>query len=218
MSSASCRPVFGCLPPVLIRPPPAMSATLPDTARRGLVLGKFLPYHTGHARLIRTARSQVDVVAVLVCSIARERHSHDPLRLGGESRPDCCVVPCAEEVPQTPTSSRNSGQSGRTSLLRRHAGDVNVVFTSKTMATSSLGDSAFGTSCGPCQEHLSGFRHGHPTIRSGTGTYIPPVVRPSYVHRVAILGTESTGKTTLAQQLADAFGTTWGARVRARVL
>lgn len=39
---------------------------------RGLVLGKFMPYHAGHAHLIRTARASVDELTVLVCSIARE--------------------------------------------------------------------------------------------------------------------------------------------------
>lgn len=39
--------------------------------------------------------------------------------------------------------------------------------------------------------------------------YIPPPVRPYFVRRVAILGAESTGKTTLARALADHFQTVW---------
>ena len=39
---------------------------------RGLVIGKFLPPHRGHAFLIETARRQVDHLVVLVCSLGRE--------------------------------------------------------------------------------------------------------------------------------------------------
>jgi NadR type nicotinamide-nucleotide adenylyltransferase len=39
--------------------------------------------------------------------------------------------------------------------------------------------------------------------------FIPRVVRPYFARRVAILGPESTGKTTLAAALADEFQTTW---------
>jgi HTH-type transcriptional repressor of NAD biosynthesis genes len=36
-------------------------------ASRGLVIGKFYPPHAGHHLLIRTARSQVDHLTVLIC-------------------------------------------------------------------------------------------------------------------------------------------------------
>jgi NadR type nicotinamide-nucleotide adenylyltransferase len=39
--------------------------------------------------------------------------------------------------------------------------------------------------------------------------FIPPPVRPYFVRRVALVGAESTGKTTLAQALAAHFGTVW---------
>jgi len=39
--------------------------------------------------------------------------------------------------------------------------------------------------------------------------YIPRPVRPDFVRRVALLGPESMGKTTLAQRLARHFSTTW---------
>lgn len=39
--------------------------------------------------------------------------------------------------------------------------------------------------------------------------HIPPVVRPHFVTRVVVTGSESTGKTTLAQQLAEHFQTLW---------
>jgi hypothetical protein len=49
-------------------------------------------------------------------------------------------------------------------------------------------------------------------IRSAPLKYIgflEPCVRAYFVHRVVLIGAESTGKTTLAQQLAERFDTTW---------
>lgn len=178
--------------------------------RCGLVLGKFLPYHAGHAHLIRTARAQVDVLTVLVCSIAREPIP-GAIRFAwvAESHPDCRVVHVAEEVPQTPEEDPEFWPIWM-DLVRRHAGAIDVVFSSE-----EYGDE-LARRLGARHVCVDRGRNAYPVsgtaIRAdplGHWDYIPPVVRPSYVHRVAILGTESTGKTTLAQQLAEAFGTTW---------
>jgi HTH-type transcriptional repressor of NAD biosynthesis genes len=39
--------------------------------------------------------------------------------------------------------------------------------------------------------------------------YIPEIVRPYFVKKICIYGPESTGKTTLAKQLAEYYGTEW---------
>ena len=183
---------------------------LPQATRRGLVLGKFLPYHAGHAHLIHTARSQVDLLTVLVCSIAREPIP-GTTRFGwvAESHPDCRVVHVVEEVPQAPDEHPEFWPIW-TDLVRRHAGAVDVVFTSE-----DYGDE-LARRLGARHVCVDRTRTAYPVSGSAIRNdplrywdYIPPVVRPSYVHRVAILGTESTGKTTLAQQLAEAFDTTW---------
>ena len=178
--------------------------------RRGLVLGKFLPYHAGHAHLIRTARSHVDELTVLVCSIAREEiPGATRVAWVAESHPDCRVVHVAEEVPQTPEEHPEFWPIW-TDLVRRHAGAIDTVFTSE-----DYGDE-LARRLGARHVCVDLARNTYPV--SGTAIrrdplrhweFIPPAVRPAYVHRVAILGTESTGKTTLAQQLAAAFDTTW---------
>jgi len=177
---------------------------------RGLVLGKFLPYHAGHAHLIRTARSQVDELTVLVCSIAREPiPGATRFAWVAESHPDCRVVHVAEDVPQTPDEHPEFWPIW-TDLVRHHAGEIDVVFTSE-----DYGDE-LARRLGARHVSVDRARTAYPICGTAIRDdplrhweYIPPVVRPSYVHRVALLGTESTGKTTLAQQLAQAFGTTW---------
>jgi len=177
---------------------------------RGLVLGKFLPYHAGHAHLIQTARAQVDDLVVLVSS--REA---DPIpgparfRWVSESHPDCRVVLVTENLPQTPEDHPEFWPIW-TDMIHRYARRVDVVFTSD----------ACGDQLAKCLDarHVSvdpgrlKFPVSGAAIRNdpmANWEYIPPVVRPAYVHRIALLGAESTGKTTLAIRLSTVFNTTW---------
>jgi len=69
----------------------------------GLLLGKFLPLHRGHMHLIETAKSRMDHLTVLVCTLEREP-------IPGELRyqwlrelfPDVNVQHFAEDLPQYP--------------------------------------------------------------------------------------------------------------------
>lgn len=176
----------------------------------GLVLGKFLPYHEGHAHLIRTARAQVDRLTVLVCSIARE-----PIPGGLRyqwvrvSHPDCRVVHVSEEVPQAPEDDPDFWTIW-TDLIERHAGSVDVVFSSEDYGDELAARiSAMHVSVDRPRATVptSGSAIRHDPIANWQ--FIPPVVRPYFVRRVAIVGTESTGKTTLAQRLAEHFDTAW---------
>ena len=175
---------------------------------RGLVLGKFLPYHAGHAHLIGAARSQVDEWVVLVCSIDRE-----PIpgalrfRWVRDCHLDCRVVHVAEEVPQAPEESDEFWPIW-VDLIARHAGPIDMVFTSE-----EYGDE-LGRRIGA--SHVCVDRERKTAPISGTKVrldpmrhweMIPPVVRPYFVKRVALLGTESTGKTTLSDHLAKVFDT-----------
>lgn len=177
---------------------------------RGLVLGKFLPYHTGHAQLIATARAAVDQLTVLVCSVRRE-----PIpgalrfRWVRDAHPDCRVVHVAEELPQFPEEHPEFWEIW-TEVIARHAGQVDVVFTSE-----SYGDE-LARRLGARHVCVDLDRRAVPV--SGTAIrnaplanwrFIPRIVRPYYALRVAIVGTESVGKSTLAERLAAELGTAW---------
>jgi len=177
---------------------------------RGLVLGKFLPYHAGHAHLIRTARSQADLLTVLVCSIEREPIP-GPTRFGwvAEAHPDCRVVHVADEVPQAPDDDPNFWAIW-TDLVARYAGEIDVVFTSEDYGDELARRLGAKHVC--VDKNRNRFPVSGTAIRRDPMTnweHIPSVVRPSYAHRVAILGAESTGKTTLAADLAAEFNTVW---------
>lgn len=177
---------------------------------RGLILGTFMPYHAGHAHLIRTARARVDVLTVLVCSLTHEpipgalRHAWV-----AQAHPDCRVIHVDEDVLATPEEHPRFWSIWR-DLVPRHAGPVDVVFTSETYG----GEIARHLDA----RHICVDLHRATVPISGTAirasplvhwAFLSPQVRRFFVRRVAIVGTESTGKSTLAADLAGRFQTVW---------
>jgi NadR type nicotinamide-nucleotide adenylyltransferase len=175
---------------------------------RGLVLGKFLPYHAGHAHLIRTARAAVDELVVLVCSIRREPiPGATRFQWVRDAHPDCRVVHVAEEVPQAPEEHPEFWPIW-TDLIRRYAPAVDRVFTSEAYGDELARQIGARHTCVD-RERLTAQVSGT-AIRAdplGHWRFLPREVRPHYARRVALLGTESTGKTTLSKWLARRFET-----------
>jgi len=119
------------------------------------------------------------------------------------------VIHVSEEVPQSPEDHPDFWAIW-TDLVRRYVGRVDVVFTSE----------AYGDELARClsAQHVCVDPQRLHVPVSGTAIrddpfthwdFVPPVVRPTYAHRVAILGAESTGKTMLAEGLARMFDTNW---------
>src|SRR5476649_1538413 len=176
----------------------------------GLVIGKFLPYHRGHEHLIRVARAAVDELTILVCSIESEPIPggvrHEWVR---GANPTCRVIHVSEEVPQRPEDHPDFWAIW-TDLVARHAGRVDVVFTSEHYGAelaARLGARHECVDLDRRQVPVSGS-----AIRAdpmANWDYLPEHVRPYFVRRVAVVGPESSGKTTLAQHLAEQFDTVW---------
>lgn len=114
-----------------------------------------------------------------------------------------------DEVPQTPEDDPEFWPIW-TTLIAREAGTVDVVFTSE-----HYGDELARR---VNAQHVCVDRARVMVAVSGTAIradpmaawdFIPPSVRPYFVRRIAVVGAESTGKTTLAQRLATELGTAW---------
>ena len=170
----------------------------------GFVVGKFYPPHRGHKHLIDLARKQVDELVVMLAV-------HPSQTIPGEVRyswlreihPDCDVRLVADEL-------EDDSQQWADFTLKYLGRAPIIVFSSEIY--------------GPIYSSLMGSRHVMvDQLRSAvpiSGTqirtnpllyldYLEPCVRAWFVKRVVLVGAESTGKTTLAQQLADHFQTIW---------
>jgi len=170
----------------------------------GLVVGKFYPPHRGHKLLIATARAQVDRLVVIL-------PHHPSQTIPGELRkawleeihPDC-------EIHLVPDVLDDDSRQWADFTLAHLGRAPDVVFTSEEYGPRYAGflgcrhvmvDQARQKV--PCSGRM---------IRAAPLdhlNFLEPCVRAYYVRRVVLIGAESTGKTTLAAELARHFATPW---------
>jgi HTH-type transcriptional regulator, transcriptional repressor of NAD biosynthesis genes len=187
-------------------------ATITTSARRdgeslirGLVIGKFYPPHNGHLLLIETAQTHCDQLTIIVC----ERPDENPtgaLRSGWLQRlfPQATVLLIPDRY--DPNDSRLWAK-----LCQEWLGySPEVVFTSE-----DYGDT-FALHLGSRHVLVDRSRVIVPVsgtaVRAEPLTYwdmLPPPTRGYYCRRVVLVGAESTGKTTLAADLARSLETNW---------
>ena len=172
----------------------------------GFVVGKFYPPHRGHKHLIDTARRQCDRLVVLL-------PHHPSQKIPGELRkswleeihPDC-------EIHLVPDTLGPDDTQGWADFTVAHLGGrpPDVVFSSEDYGPRFA-------ACMGCR-HAMVDRDRTTFPISGTRVrqsplecldYLEPCVRAHFVRRVVLVGAESTGKTTLAQMLAERFDTAW---------
>jgi HTH-type transcriptional repressor of NAD biosynthesis genes len=201
--------------------------------RRGLVVGKFCPLHLGHELLINRARSQCDDLIVL--SYTKPGFDgHDRERRAGwlHTRfPDlaCHVIDddelarrCNAQgierrlVPNDDAPDDVHRQFVAWLLLNLLDGPVDAVFTSE-----SYGDgfaAVLAEALGAPVRHVCVDRLRTELPVSGTQVRhdplacrhaLSPEVYADLVPRIALLGGESTGKSTLARALAEALNTVY---------
>ncbi|HEY5093815.1 MAG TPA: AAA family ATPase [Candidatus Eremiobacteraceae bacterium] len=174
--------------------------------RRGLIVGKFMPPHLGHSVLIDAARGQCDELTVFVCDMAGQTIPGE-LRVKWlrEMHPDVTVRRIDDLPPECDTSEHWARYA--TALL---GGAPGVIFTSEDYGD----DFARFAGCEHVQVDVarSGVRISATTTRAdplANLRFLAPCVWAHYVRRVCVVGAESTGKTTLCRELANAFDTTW---------
>jgi len=172
---------------------------------RGLVIGKFYPPHKGHKFLIETALRAVDRLDVLVCVLASQTISGDlRQRWLQEIHPEANVI----QIEDIGEDDNSEVWAAYTKRILGWAPDI--VFTSE-----DYGD-AYARFLGCRHVLVDHDRHHVPIsaskIRSNPLAYwdfLEPCVRSYFVKRVCILGAESTGTTTLTQDLAEHYKTVW---------
>lgn len=169
------------------------------------MIGKFLPPHRGHKHLIDTARAHVDRLGVIVCD-KPEMRPEGALRAAWlrEIHPNAEVILIDDRLP----ADDSQLWAENTRLILGKSPDV--VFTSEDYGEPYAGF----LGC----DHVLVDRERVTVPCSGTLVrsspldnleFLEPCVRAHYVKRVAIMGAESTGTTTLARSLAEGYGTTW---------
>jgi HTH-type transcriptional repressor of NAD biosynthesis genes len=179
--------------------------------RTGLILGKFLPPHRGHLYAVEFGCWNVEELTVLVCSIAREpipgKLRYEWMR---ELCPGCRVVHLDEELPQTPEEDPEFWPKWVAAIRRSLPEGPDLVFASEPYGSKlaeSLGARFVPVDLERKVVPISGTAIRQTPMRNWE--FIPPPVRPWFAKRVCVFGPESTGKSTLAEDLARDFQTAW---------
>lgn len=182
--------------------------------KRGFLLGKFMPPHAGHMALIRAARALVDELTVLVCWLP-----DDPI--AGEARlawmrellPDCRVLGHGDSVPQAPGDSPDFWPVWRGIVAAAHPEPIDYLFAGEDYGAelAQQGGGLFvplgGRVLGLVDDPLSGLSAS--AVRADPAAHwalLPRPVQTHYRRTICLHGAESTGKTTLAAQLAAETG------------
>ncbi len=178
---------------------------------RGMVLGKFLPPHAGHLYLAEVARSWVDQLTIVVGSLPSEPIPGETrVRWMRELFPFDQVVHLPDELPQHPDEHPDFWTLWKTAIERVLPAPPDLVFASDDYGAklaSVLGARFVQVDAARAVVPISATRIRAEPMRNWS--YLPRCVRPHFVRRVSVFGPESTGKTTLARDLAAAFDTVW---------
>jgi len=182
--------------------------------RRGLVFGKFLPLHRGHQLMIETALSQVDDLTIVVYDSRRPASERMPveLRLHWLSR----LYPEAENILSLDDPLADEANADDPVHAEIYAEGVRFLGHFDRVFSSEPGYERFAGLLGATHVLVDEARTLVPTsgtvIRSDPYAYrgwIDPLVYSSLIERVVFVGTESTGKTTLAKRMAAELDTLW---------
>jgi len=180
--------------------------------RKAFVFGKFMPFHKGHEAMIRFALTKCDFLSVLICVSDKEtmpavlRKSWLDETFKQEQRVEILTYHYDENVlPSTSVSSASVSEVWAAAFKELFP-DYSIVVTSEP-----YGDLVAG---------FMGIRHipfdperkivpvSATMVRNNLAAawpYLPDSVKATMIKKVVILGTESTGKTTLTGRLAKYF-------------
>lgn len=188
--------------------------------RTGLVVGKFAPLHLGHEHVIRAALACCEHVVLLSYS-RPEFAGCEPTRRAGwlaARFPSTTRIVLDHRREPLPDNAEGDDihRAFCAAILRRQIDrPIDAIFTSESYGPGFAADLARRQGV-PVAHHAVDPGRGTVAI-SGTALradihglrrFLAPEVYASFVERVALLGGESTGKSTLAAALAAALGTT----------
>ena len=178
---------------------------------RGFLLGKFMPPHGGHQLLCETARALVDELTILVCWLPDDPIP-GPLRHGWmrELFPDCRVLGHDAVVPQYPEDHPDFWRIWRDIVIAAHPESIDIVFASEPYGARLAAE--VGARFVPIDPPREAAAVSGSAVRADPWAHwqhLPPPVRGHYARTICLHGPESTGKSTLARQLAAHFATSF---------
>lgn len=181
-----------------------------------------MPVHEGHLALIRFAAAQVDELLVLVC-VNPSEPIPGPLRLQWMQQslhdiPNAKAVYSDDLLPNAPYSSRGVSAVWAEYIMKRFPQLTHVFGSEKYVAFMA---EYAGTAYAIFDEARKTVPISATQIREKPvlyWNYIAPAARPYFVRKIALVGAESTGKSTLAEKLAAHYHTVFVPEAARRIV
>ena len=179
---------------------------------KGFVFGKFLPFHKGHEAMINFALTTCDYVSVLVCCSDEENISASTrtkwIKKTYENIKTIEVISYQYSERDLPNTSVSSQQVSKlwSEIFKQHFAEYDIVITSEEYGNYVA--SFMGIRHIPFDLPKQLFPVSGTAVRNdlfGHWKYLPYSVKYDLAIKVAVLGTESTGKTTLTERLSKHF-------------
>ena len=183
---------------------------------QGLFIGSFNPIHNGHIEVIKFALTKVETLTLLFCyepdekipAILRGQWLQSICREIGQGRIQIQEV-CEPTLSYSKKSSRVVSKAWADYILQRF-GHFDTVFGSEKYVpylAEYMNSKAEVFDYQRLKTPISST-----LIRNQPFKYwehIPSVVRPFFVKKVCLFGSESTGKSTMAKILSEHYQTDW---------
>ncbi|MFP4432319.1 MAG: adenylyltransferase/cytidyltransferase family protein [Spirochaetaceae bacterium] len=179
--------------------------------KSAVIIGRFMPPHNGHRYLVDFARSLADRVFILVCTLPGEpiegRIRYAWMK---ELFPDLDVVHITEEIPEASRENPGAPSIWARSIRRKTGHKIDYVIASEDYGFHLARelDAEFVP--------LDPARHLVPisasVIRENPyrhWRYLPDVVKPYFVKRIAIVDEGEIRDETFVAELADRFDTSY---------
>jgi NadR type nicotinamide-nucleotide adenylyltransferase len=171
----------------------------------GVTVGKFYPFHRGHDYLIRQAKAQVEQLVVV---IGAKPEQTIPGNLRGNwirvMHPDVEVLETLDDLPEAPEPW------AKRTLELLGGRQPDVAFTSEEYGepwAALMGARHLAIDCLREAFPISGTQ-----LRQDLATHwqmLTPPAKAYFAKRIAVVGVESSGTTTLARSLAEQYQTVW---------
>jgi HTH-type transcriptional repressor of NAD biosynthesis genes len=177
--------------------------------KNGLCLGKFMPIHAGHVNMIREAANSCETVHVMVCSRECEPiygfKRQDWVKEIFKDEPNIKVILCEDENPQYPEDHPDFWKIWHDSVYK-YVPELDAVFASEDYVYPFA--KALGVEAVMVDKNRDKFPVSGTDIRQDPFSfwdYIPNPVKEQYRLKVCIVGPESSGKSTLLNELSNHY-------------
>lgn len=182
---------------------------------KAFVFGKFLPFHKGHEAMINFALTKCDRLTVLICCSDKEkipgavRRNWIEKTFEQEARLQINIYEYSEnELPNTSVSSVQVSAIWA-GIFKKELVGHSLLITSEPYGeyvASFMNIRHIAFDVDRIQIPVSASAINDDLFQNWK--YLPAAVKPYYAKKVVILGTESTGKTTLTEDLTKHFNCT----------